>query len=167
MTRLRGAPLGWVLLVAVTALPGTAAADWQLAGGATPRASVADDAGNQLALYRDQAGQIYLEFQPHDGFSRLARTTCPTFQIDRRTPLHHAPLGAGCHIEDNRAIYALAVLEQRTVVSRALYDLMNGSRIAFRYVTADGAYREHVFSLARSADAIRGALGRDLRIRAE
>lgn len=167
MTTLRGAPLGWALLVVATGWPVIAAADWQLAGGAAPRASVADDAGNQLALYRDRTGQIYLEFQPHDGFSRLARTTCPTFQVDRRMPLHHAPLGAGCRIEDNRAIYTLAVLEQRTLISRAVYDLMNGSRIAFRYVTEDGAYREHVFSLTRSADAIRGALRRDLRIRAE
>lgn len=162
---MRGAPFVWLLLCAMTSA--APAAEWRLVGGAEPRALVADDGGNALALYRDRPGRIYLEFQPHGGFSRLARTSCPTFQVDRRTPLHHAALGDGCRIEDNRAIYTLATVQERTLVSRPVYDLMNGSRVAFRYVTEDGTYREVVFTLSRSADAIRGAVRRDLRIRAE
>jgi hypothetical protein len=168
MTTLRGPAILRALCCAgalVAATPATA--QWRIDGGAEPRALSTDAAGNEVSVYRDHAGQVYLEFRPQGGFSRLARNSCPTFQIDRRTPLNHPALGAGCLIEDNRAIYTLATLSDRTLVSRPVYDLMNGNRVAFRYLTENGAYREHVFSLERSADAIRGALRRDLRIRAE
>lgn len=146
-----------------------AAADWRLEQppSGRPVARVADPHGAAVALYRDDSGQILLEFRIKPGFSGLARESCPTFQVDTREPLFHTSVGAGCAVEADRALLTLATVAGRRLESQAVYDLMNGERLAFRYVTEDGTYREITFTLTHSADAIRGAVGRDVRIGAE
>ncbi len=114
-------------------------------------------------MYRDTAGAVHLEFTTSapDG---LERSSCPTFQVDDRTPLHFYPVGPGCQVDGRRAIYTVASIAGARVESLPLYRLMNGGRVAFRYQTQDGTYHESVFSLRASKQALLGALGRDLTV---
>jgi hypothetical protein len=156
--------LAWgLLLVSV----GAHAAGWRLDADAErgPTARVDDGTGSEVLLYRDGAGQVFLEFRTAAAFGGLARSSCPTLQIDQRKPLYHVAVGTGCEVEATRAVFRCATIDGRTLVSRPVADLMSGEHLAVRYMTEEGAYHEARFSLARSADSIRGVLGRGVRVR--
>ncbi len=145
-------------------LCGPAAADWRIEGRDAPRAWT-EAAGARLSLGRDAAGRVALDFTPAGAFTRLADGHCPTLQVDANAPVHLALADGRCALDGARARIALGTLAGRTLVSRPLYEIMNGTRLAVRYQTAPGGYGESVFSLRRSARAIRAVLGRGVQVR--
>jgi hypothetical protein len=148
--------------------PALVVADWRIdsADGATPpRAVVRDADGVELALKRAPDDNVYLEFTSV-GFAALSRASCPTLQIDTKRPLHHFSVGARCAVAGRRAIMTLGQVEDRTLRSNLVEQLMNGITVSVRFVSADGSYHQAEFALTRSARAIRAALGRDVRVRA-
>lgn len=157
------------VLGALTCLfPALVVADWRIdnADSATPpRAAVRDADGVELALTRDGDGNVYLEFTSV-GFAALSRASCPTIQIDAKRPLHHFSVGERCAVAGRRASMTLGRIENRTLHSDVVEQLMNGIKVSVRFVSADGSYHQVEFALTRSARAIRAALGRGVRVRA-
>ena len=133
----------------------------------TPWAVVSSIGGDELALFRDQNNQVHLRFSIAGTFNRLAPSHCPTFQIDAAQPLFHLALDQSCHIDNKHALIDLGTVRNRVLVSAAVDQLMNGTEIAFRYVSVDGGYHEAGFPLSGSSQAIRRALGRNVRVRAK
>lgn len=131
---------------------------------AKPRAVIVNSAGDELALFSDADGTVHLRFTIATAIVSLSRSSCPTFQIDRRLPLHHFAIDQACHIEHKTALIDLGQTQNLATPTVAIEQMMNGVQVAFRYTTADGAYHEADFPLAHSAGAIRRALG--LRARA-
>ncbi len=154
------ATLAGLLPAALTAAP------WRLADGdaGPPRAVVDNDRGALLAVYRE-GDRVYLDFSS-SAVGGLTRSSCPTFQVDQRTPLHFYALGADCEITGGNARYALTDIVAERTESLVLYRLINGNRITFRYQSLDGRYYESVFSLSQSKQALLGALGRSLSVEA-
>ncbi|MGE0486874.1 MAG: hypothetical protein AB7Q81_22160 [Gammaproteobacteria bacterium] len=152
------------LLAALFLCPAaTAAAPWQYraAGdGRAARAEVANPDGDRLSIWREGA-HVRAEFVPAT-LAALGPTACPTFQVDTRQPLYYFPLGAGCSLDGHGARFELLDIPGQRFPSAVLYGLMNGDRVAFRFVTRDGAYHESVFALTQSKRALLRALGRDL-----
>lgn len=158
------------LTLLVLALSATAAGEaWKLRPAPTAKASpwavVGSAGGEELALYRDRLNQVHLQFQLAGTFTSFAADRCPTFQIDTQQPLHHFAVGTVCHLERKRARIKLGAVRNRELVSAAVDQLMNGTQIAFRYVTIDGAYHEADFPLNGSSLAVSRALGRGVRVR--
>lgn len=155
-----------VLLGMLLAAP--AGADWRLEQprGGSPRATVGEAKGDRVALYRD-GDAVKLDFHIRAGFSGLAETHCPTFQVDALTPLFHAAVGPACKVTADHAQIEIARVSGQRLRSRPVDNLLNGEQVAFRYLTTAGTYRETTFSLKRSARAIRAAIGRNVRISAD
>lgn len=166
--RVRGAGLALLVL----ALQATAAGvSWKPRASPIPKGSpwavVSSASGEELAVYSDRNHQIHLQFKLVDTFRTLAPGHCPTFQIDTQPPLYHFAVDQGCHIDHQRALIDVGVMRNRVLVSASIDQLMNGTQIAFRYISADGAYHEADFPLHGSSLAISRALGRGVRVRAK
>jgi hypothetical protein len=160
--------LCFILLGVCLAQPSELLAEWKLErAGDIAKASVSGDRGGLVAVYRDERDRIVLDLRVKQGFSGLAREHCPTLQIDERKPLFHTTIGDDCSVEADRALISLATVTGNELVSAPVYGLLNGQVLAVRYVGEDGTYHEAMFSLKRSAEAIRSAIGRELRVDAE
>jgi hypothetical protein len=123
-----------------------------------------NDAGNEIKVFRDADAQVFLEFKISPGFSGLSRSSCPTFQIDRRVPMHYFDVDQSCYIEPDRAVYDLGQIRNNTLTSLVVHRLMNGGKVAFRYLTQDGTYHESRFALSQSKQTLTSVLGEDTRI---
>ena len=158
-----------VTLLVLALSASAAGVPWKLRPAPTAKASpwavVSSAGGEELALYRDRLNQVHLQFQLAGTFTSFAADRCPTFQIDTQQPLHHFAVGKVCHLEHKRARIKLGAVRNRELVSAAVDQLMNGTQIAFRYVTTDGAYHEADFPLGGSSLAVSRALGRGVRVR--
>lgn len=158
-----------LLLVALSAAAD--GASWNVRPSPSPKGSpwavVNSATGDELALYRDQDNQVHLRFKLAGTFMTLAPGHCPTFQIDTQPALYHLAIDKGCHIDHKYALIDVGAVRNRVLVSAAVDQLMNGTQIEFRYVTADGAYHAADFPLNGSSLAISRALGRGVRVRAK
>lgn len=141
------------------------AAPWVVRESPAPvRAVQVNERGEELVVYRTPADDVVLELHTVPGFSGLARTSCPTFQIDDREPLHHFTLDEGCTLDSGRATFRLGTIRDGQLVSLAAHRLMNGGEVDFRFVTEDGSYHESTFALTSSKRALRAALGSETRV---
>jgi hypothetical protein len=160
------------LALLVLALSATAAGGaWKVRTSPTakgnPWAVVSNAAGDELALYSDKNNQVHLQFKLAGTFAALTPGHCPTFQIDAQQTLYHLALDQGCHVDHKRVLIDVGVVRKRVLVSAAVEQLMNGTQLELRYVTADGAYHAADFPLQGSSLAINRALGRGVRVRAQ
>jgi hypothetical protein len=146
-----------------------AAAPWRVAPAGPPaqasRTLVETARGDRLAVYRDADGRVIAEFAAA-GPSPFARSACPSVQVDDHRPPFSFTAGVSCTIEANVARFELARITGTRLESALLYHLMNGNAVAFRYTTADRAYREAVFPLTQSKKALLRVLGRNLDVQA-
>ena len=133
----------------------TGAAPWRLEKSPQAsdplRARVNNDHNESLVVHRDSNNGVILEFTTTARHG-LGRSSCPTFQIDRRTPQHYFALGEQCEVAGATARYTVTTVVTGKVVSLVLYRLINGTRVAFRYISQDGTYHQSVF-LAESIKA--------------
>ena len=128
---------------------------------AYPLAFVANEGGDELVISRSADDEVRLSIRIKSGFHSLSRSSCPTFQIDRRIPIHFFEIGNGCNAGIVEVTYDLGRVRSRRITSLILHRLMSGNNVAFRYTTQDGTYHEARFPLTRSKHALRNAIGRD------
>lgn len=152
------------LLLVVTGIGGMAQAAWRIDGEVAPvRAVVESTGGSRLAVYSDPDNTVFLEFTT-TARGGLTRSSCPTFQVDRRTPQHFYRPGPLCTVTGPSVRYTLARISADNVQSLVLHRLLNGNQVAFRYLALDGTYHEDVFTLSRSKQALLAALGESLTV---
>ncbi|MGB1885408.1 MAG: hypothetical protein ACPHUF_16020 [Gammaproteobacteria bacterium] len=145
-------------------LTADADANWQAqsAEGQRPsRAQVRNADSEILALYRGPADELVLELTIKSP-QRLDGSSCPTFQIDKRRPQHHFAGGENCAVKGRTVRYVVASESRGEIESLVTYRLLNGNDVNFRYRTNDGKYHQSRFTLGRSKQAVRAALGGEL-----
>ena len=162
-------------LAAVLALAaaGSAGARWSVVTGTfadaapgTGIARVENASGHSFRIYRDDGGMVRavlgIDERRLEGF---APDHCPTLQVDDGVPVVPPAGGTSCLLDATRARFSLGRIEGgRVVVSDVLLELMNGSRLVFRYRTRVGDYRETEFTLLGSMYAVSDSLGADVRV---
>jgi len=160
--------LAWL----VFAWPAITLAQWQVidetdvaTGIQTPVAEVHNEAGYTLAIYRDRENNVLARFRLNDRLYRLHDNTCPTYQIDTRPIRNGSVSEQGCMLKPRMSEYLLGRIDENNrLVSRPLYELMNGSRIEYRYRLQAGGYGQTSFSLAGSKRTLLTVLGHNLEV---
>ncbi len=159
----------WLILW--LAHPHLALADWSIrdaeASGVGRVAYTANDAGQRAEIYLGDRKIVYLQFVLGEGFETFAKSNCPTFQIDQRKPMHHFDVGNRCAIVAKRATFMLGQITDQEIKSLILHRFLNGNQVTFRYTVSSGQYRQTIFSLRSSKQALMQALGFATRIRVE
>lgn len=151
-------------------LPSTVQAEWRIVnetdatGVRTPVAEIHNDAGYKLAIYRDAGGTIRARFRLNDRLYRLHESICPSYQIDQRQTRNSSVSGQPCLLKPQLSEYVLGTIDNNRVVSRPLYELMNGSTIDYRFQLQAGGYDETSFSLAGSKRTLLSVLGLELEV---
>ncbi len=143
-------------------------AAWQTTtAGERAVAAVNGEHGQRLELFVDATDTIFLRLTLGPGFETFAATSCPTFQIDERTPMHHFDPGPDCTMADKDVTFSLGEIVDRGIHSLIVHRLLNGNAVTFRYTVSNGQYREAKFSLSRSKQATRKLLGYSLNVEAD
>ena len=162
-----------LLIFLVCALPnGVSALQWDIAKEPVPHSSealvsvavVENDLGHSLKIYVDDAGVVRGMFTINGGFDILAGAMCPTYRVDERQPRVVGMGEISCEIESNRAHFTFGQQQGGKIRSTELHRLMNGTAVVFSYQLESVGYRESSFSLSRSNYAVRGAIGKDVKI---
>lgn len=135
--------------------------------GLNPIAYSLNDSGQRVEILLRDGDTIYLRLVLGEGFETFGETNCPTFQIDKRTPMHHFDVGERCAIGSKQATFTLGQISDRAIKSLILHRLMNGNKVTFRYTVNNGQYRQASFSLRNSKQALRLALGSGIRVSAD
>jgi hypothetical protein len=135
--------------------------------GLKPVAVATNKTGQRAEIFLGDQLTIYLRLELGAGFETFAETNCPTFQIDDRKPMHHFEIGGRCAIAAKKATFMLGRIENSEIKSLILHRFMNGNKVTFRYTVNNGQYRQAAFSLRASKQALKNALGFDLRIRVD
>ena len=120
--------------------------------------------GDTSEVYRTANGQIFLRVRLAPGFIKFSPSNCPTLQVDQRTPVHHYQTGPACALSTDSVEILIAEISQNLAISLPLHRLMNGSKLAVRFVTSSGEYRESVFSLRNSKQALKTAIGDNVQV---
>ncbi|MGR8950567.1 MAG: hypothetical protein ACU84Q_21190 [Gammaproteobacteria bacterium] len=120
--------------------------------------------GDSAKVIRGMDNKISLHVTLAPGFIQFAPNNCPTLQIDTRLPVHHTEVGDYCSVKTLAAVIELGRVQDSGVISLPLYRLMNGTQLSVRFVTSSGEYRELKFTLRNSKQAIKAALGDDVKV---
>jgi hypothetical protein len=131
-------------------------------GYQTRIATIENDDGYKLEIYRDVNDVVRLRFNIRNSFELLAKKRCPTFQVDKRQLSNRSVNDALCLSQPRWAEYVIGYITDKTVLSQPLHNLMNGNVIYFRFLMNNDNYAETSFSLSGSKAALNGALGKDL-----
>ena len=161
------------LAAALALAAGSAGARWSVATetpeGAAAGVGVArveNAAGHSFRIYRDGDGVVRAMLRIDGGrLEAFDPDRCPTLQVDGGVPVVPPTGGTRCLLDATRARFSLGRVEGgRIVVSDTLLELMNGSRLIFRYRTRIGDYRETEFTLLGSMQAVSDSLGAGVRV---
>lgn len=165
--RLARVKIHWlsIVLILLTSVMPAAYAAWQTTiAGDRAVASINGEHGRRLELFVDARDTIFLRFTLGQGFETFAATSCPTFQIDERKPMHHFSPGPNCTVSSKDVTFSLGEIVDRGIRSLVVHRLLNGNAVTFRYSVSSGQYREAKFSLSRSKQATRKLLGYGLKV---
>ena len=152
--------LGLNLLLA----PAVTMAEWNVVTNASDElqtlvATITNSNGYTLEIYRDKVNAIRSRFTLPSGLLALSERSCPTFQIDRGTPLNLSVNNAPCLRSNLWTEYILGYVSNSRVESSTLLGFMNGIVIYYRFRLANGDYRQTEFSLSGSKRALTEAIG--------
>ncbi len=131
-------------------------------GYQTRIATVENDDGYKLEIYRDVNDVIRLIFNIRNSYELFANKQCPTFQVDERQLSNRSINDALCISQPRWAEYVIGYITDKSVLSLSLHNLMNGNVIYFRFLMGNGNYAETSFSLSGSKTMLNAALGNDL-----
>ena len=131
-------------------------------GDQTRVATIENDDGYKLEIYRDVNDVIRLKFNIRNSYELLANKQCPTFQVDERQLSNRSINDAPCLSQPRWAEYVIGYITDKSVLSLPLHNLMNGNVIYFRFIMGNENYAETSFSLSGSKAMLNGALGKDL-----
>jgi len=115
-----------------------------------------------LEIYRDGNNAIRARFSMHNNLNRLNEKSCPTHQVDKRNPENTSINEASCIAHRKWAEFVLGYIAGNEVTSTFLHNIMNGSKITFRFKLENSGYTETAFSLIGSKRALIDALGFNL-----
>ena len=132
--------------------------------GLNPVAYAKSEAGQRVEVFIGDRSTVFLRLVLGAGFETFAESSCPTFQIDQRKPMHHFEVGYHCAVVAKRTTYLLGQINDSEITSLILHRFMNGNQATFRYTIKSGQYRQVSFSLGSSKQALRHALGSDTRV---
>jgi hypothetical protein len=125
-------------------------------------ARTTNTAGYILEIYRDNGDTIRSRLTLTDGLIRLADKSCPTYQIDRGPSRNRSVNDAPCISQPRWAEFILGQVKGDKIESSILLSLMNGINITYRFMLADGDYRETQFSLTGSKWTMQSAFGQNV-----
>jgi hypothetical protein len=131
-------------------------------GFQTDIATIENNDGYKLEIYRDVNDVVRLRFNIRNSFELLARKQCPSFQVDKRQLSNRSVNDALCLSQPRWAEYVIGYITDKTVLSQPLHNLMNGNVLYFRFLMNNENYAETSFSLSGSKAGLNGALGKDL-----
>ena len=131
-------------------------------GYQTRIATIENDDGYKLEIYRDVNDVVRLKFNIRNSYELLANKQCPTFQVDERQLSNRSINDAPCLAQPRWAEYVIGYITDKSVLSLPLHNLMNGNVIYFRFLMGNENYAETSFSLSGSKAMLNGALGEDL-----
>lgn len=131
-------------------------------GYQTRIATIENDDGYKLEIYRDVNDVVRLKFNIRNSYELLANKQCPTFQVDERQLSNRSINDAPCLAQPRWAEYVIGYITDKSVLSLPLHNLMNGNVIYFRFLMGNENYAETSFSLSGSKAMLNGALGNDL-----
>ncbi len=123
--------------------------------------------GYSLEIYRDANDVIRTRFSMHNNLNRQDGKYCPTYQVDKRNSENTSINDAPCIAHRKWAEFVLGHITDKEVTSTFLHNIMNGSKISFRFILENSGYAETAFSLMGSKRALTDALGADLKILTE
>jgi hypothetical protein len=115
--------------------------------------------GYSLEIYKDNVGAIRSRFSLSAALDKLAKRTCPTYQVDSTLLDNRSINDAPCLTDLAWSEFILGYTENQTVNSDKLNALMNGITVTFRFILQNGSYKETSFSLSGSKRATLSALG--------
>lgn len=132
--------------------------------GTTSVAHNTNDAGYTLEVYKDADQVIKVRFSLYDGLAKLHSGLCPTYQIDRGTPANTSFNNAPCLATAQWAEYVFGVIQDRQITSTAMFGIMNGNNITFRFRLENGGYQETQISLAGSKRSLTNVVGESITV---
>jgi hypothetical protein len=127
-------------------------------------ATIVNAFGHSLQIYRDPNDIVRGILTLKESFDRFDEASCPSIRIDGRRPRALVNLDGPCNVEGNKAHFTLGVIDEGRMESRLVFQLMNGGDISFWYHVKDVGYRESVFTLRNSLQALTVALGTEVQI---
>ena len=161
------------LLYTLLLLPAIAMAQWTVVNNQTtesgPQTRVAqtiNTAGYTLEIYRDAGDTIRSRLTLTPGLLKLAEKSCPTFQIDKGKPRNRSINDAPCITRSQWAEFMLGQIKDGKIESSLLVSMMNGINISYRFMLADGDYRETQFSLVGSKWTMQSVFGQNVAVTA-
>ena len=131
-------------------------------GYQTRIATIENDDGYKLEIYRDVNDVVRLKFNIRNSYEHITNKQCPTFQVDERQLSNRSINDAPCLAQPRWAEYVIGYITDKSVLSLPLHNLMNGNVIYFRFLMGNENYAETSFSLSGSKAMLNGALGEDL-----
>ena len=161
-----------LLLFPLLLLPTLSMAQWSVVTqqtAAEPQTKIAhsiNTGGYTLDIYRDASDTIRSRLTLADGLINLAGKSCPTYQIDTGKPRNRSINDAPCIARSNWAEFIIGQVKDGKIESSLLLSLMNGINISFRFILANGDYRETQFSLAGSKWTMQSAFGQNVTVTA-
>lgn len=123
--------------------------------------------GYSLEIYRDANDVIRARFSMHNNLNRLDEKNCPTHQVDKRDNGNTSINDAPCIAHRKWAEFVLGYITGKEVTSKFLHNIMNGSKITFRFILENSGYAETSFSLMGSKRVLTDALGSNLKVLTE
>ena len=127
-------------------------------------AIVVNESGHSLQIFRDPNDIVRGIFTLKDSFDRFDEAGCPTVRVDTRSPRALVNLDGPCRVEGNKAHFTLGVIDEGRMESRLVFQLMNGGNIRLWYHVKDAGYRETVFTLRNSLQALSVAFGTEVQV---
>jgi hypothetical protein len=129
-------------------------------GGSGGAVAVIDaPSGDTLKVYRDAQARLHLSIRLRDGFEKLDVTVCPTLQIDTDQPWIHDGDKSACVTDSRGARMVLGAVESSSLKSPLVHKLMTGTTVMFRLRLTGLGYREVLFSLRGSMQALVEVMG--------
>ncbi len=158
-----------IFIFGILYFPATVLAEWTViqqetpdTGSGTTIAYTKNDSGYTLEIYRDSVDAIRSRFTLINGLTKLADRSCPTYQIDKGMSINRSLNDAPCITNAQWAEFILGHVNNGQVSSSTLLALMDGISIRFRFILANGDYRETNFSLQGSKRAMTIAFGQNI-----
>ena len=127
-------------------------------------ATIENEEGYKLEIYRDANDVIRTRFNIRDSYDLLAAKQCPTFQVDKRELSNRSINDAPCISQARWSEHVIGYITDEQVLSLPLHNLMNGNVIYYRFILQNGSYGETSFSLSGSKSVIYNSIGKDLSV---
>jgi hypothetical protein len=127
-------------------------------------ATIENEEGYKLEIYRDANDVIRSRFNIRNGYDLLAVKQCPSFQVDERELSNRSINDAPCISQARWSEHVIGYIIDEKVLSLPLHNLMNGNVIYYRFILQNGNYGETSFSLSGSKSIIYNSIGKNLSV---